>query len=796
VRTRCISTITGLGLALGLTFSASAGGTTCADADLDDNGTVNVSDLLNLIGQWGTAGPADFDGSGAVGVSDLLTLIGFWGCVAPVNGACCTGGVCTVTSQTACTNGGGTFQGAGTNCGATNCPPANDECTGAIPLAVGGNNITNVGATDGTVPNLPCANDNGVIRKDVWFTYTNINEYARATFSLCNTTGGVTDTLIGVYAGSCATLGAPIGCDDDGCTGTFLSTASVDLMPNQMVRVRVGSWGNNVPGPMLMNVTSVSNDQCDGAAPVAIDGTIGDSVLGSTTETNLPSCSTQLPGNFGRWYKVTGNGNQLAIDLCDSPDNSNDIYDPRISVFCGSSCNSIDLFCPATLNDDGTCPTGIGYDEVVLHSGAGQEYLILVHTTDAPAALGFVLAVSDTGNASTNVQPCAPPAAPNDECVDVANGGFDVTLGNNNIDTSFGRNSPDIAGNCGASTCDAMFADVWYRFTPPAAGPYVISLCGNTPNQDGMMQLLGGTCASLVHIAGDDDFCGPASFSQISVTLANTNPVFLRVGYWNAAADPPQPTTNQGQPLVLNITQGEPVGKNCTTAGCAITTQAVSNATCGGFWTGGADCTLACPSPTVPATACTGAVAGNGAPNSNGIRPTGGWGGGTLGITEDLFLCSGATLEELRITWLDGIAPASTGTPSSVTQMNVRIYNLNNQSISTLDPNAPPTPVYDAVHTIGTNATRTLGTAFNATIDRELWVYDLPTVVLPAGEYAIWISPVLTGDVGYFVGNQGAGAAPGPANMSTPSVNFAFGTLNGNPVNANFGTHTIFCVNP
>ncbi len=43
--------------------------------DLDANGSVGTSDLLDLLAQWGTPGSADFDGNGIVGTSDLLTLL-------------------------------------------------------------------------------------------------------------------------------------------------------------------------------------------------------------------------------------------------------------------------------------------------------------------------------------------------------------------------------------------------------------------------------------------------------------------------------------------------------------------------------------------------------------------------------------------------------------------------------------------------------------------------------------------------------------------------------------------------
>lgn len=49
--------------------------------DMNTNGSVDVSDLLVLLGLWGSnpGGPPDFDLSGAVDVADLLKLLARWG---------------------------------------------------------------------------------------------------------------------------------------------------------------------------------------------------------------------------------------------------------------------------------------------------------------------------------------------------------------------------------------------------------------------------------------------------------------------------------------------------------------------------------------------------------------------------------------------------------------------------------------------------------------------------------------------------------------------------------------------
>jgi hypothetical protein len=50
-------------------------------ADTNTDGNVNVTDLLAVIGAWGTCAgcPADTNNDGQVNVTDLLAVIGAWG---------------------------------------------------------------------------------------------------------------------------------------------------------------------------------------------------------------------------------------------------------------------------------------------------------------------------------------------------------------------------------------------------------------------------------------------------------------------------------------------------------------------------------------------------------------------------------------------------------------------------------------------------------------------------------------------------------------------------------------------
>ena len=49
--------------------------------DLNDNGSVDFADLLEVLGSWGVCGGCDedFDGNGVVGFDDLLNLLSKWG---------------------------------------------------------------------------------------------------------------------------------------------------------------------------------------------------------------------------------------------------------------------------------------------------------------------------------------------------------------------------------------------------------------------------------------------------------------------------------------------------------------------------------------------------------------------------------------------------------------------------------------------------------------------------------------------------------------------------------------------
>ena len=63
----------------GVVFQTSLAQTLPCPADLNNDGSVNVSDVLRIISKWGGSGREDLNGDSIVNVSDLLYLLNAWG---------------------------------------------------------------------------------------------------------------------------------------------------------------------------------------------------------------------------------------------------------------------------------------------------------------------------------------------------------------------------------------------------------------------------------------------------------------------------------------------------------------------------------------------------------------------------------------------------------------------------------------------------------------------------------------------------------------------------------------------
>ncbi len=122
-------------------IEGSAPGDVCA-GDTNDDGVVDVTDLINVISTWGTDGQgpgfdADLNGDGIVDVVDLVQVITGWGScpLTVLTRACCSenGETCIELTELDCATSGGVIQPAETTCAELVC----EDLSGACCLGAG-----------------------------------------------------------------------------------------------------------------------------------------------------------------------------------------------------------------------------------------------------------------------------------------------------------------------------------------------------------------------------------------------------------------------------------------------------------------------------------------------------------------------------------------------------------------------------------------------------------------------------------------------------------------------------------
>ncbi|WP_201985969.1 fibronectin type III domain-containing protein [Hymenobacter rubidus] len=140
-------------------------------------------------------------------------------------------------------------------------PPANDDCAGALTVPVQFGTCTvqtsanNTAATTSTGPTPSC---NTNVQRDVWFKVT-VPASGIVTISTVAPTGGsnITDTVMGVYSGTCSAL-TEVGCNDD-TNGLYSQVALTGRTPGEILYIRVWSYNAATTGPVAVCVISPSN---------------------------------------------------------------------------------------------------------------------------------------------------------------------------------------------------------------------------------------------------------------------------------------------------------------------------------------------------------------------------------------------------------------------------------------------------------------------------------------------------------------------------------------------------------
>ena len=277
---------------------------TCPE-DVDDDGSVAVSDILAIVGNWGVCGDGTFrplgdvDGDCCVTVNDLLQVIGAWGadCVevgacclptgscndastefacltaggdyqgkasvcadvnCPAPGACCFyDGSCSDLMSADCTDASGDFQGEGSSCFIVDCPVTGngDECAVAM-IAVYGQNPFETNTATPSSPEPDESQYPGTYlewenSQDVWFLWV-ANQTGSVNFTTCDSSSY--DTSLVLYENSCETQVACNG-DGDGQSNCqpYYSSLDYDVTEGETYYIRLGGWlGATGQGTLLI----------------------------------------------------------------------------------------------------------------------------------------------------------------------------------------------------------------------------------------------------------------------------------------------------------------------------------------------------------------------------------------------------------------------------------------------------------------------------------------------------------------------------------------------------------------
>ena len=198
------------------------------------------------------------------------------------------------------------------------CPPANDNCDGAIVATVNPDESCNVvtpgtlvEATPSGVPNGSCP---GNPDDDVWFQFTALGE--QQIISLQNLTGGSTNVDHGLYEGTCESL-VEIYCSGD------VTSLTPSLTIGNTYYIRVFS-GGGIAATTTFNLcinTLGPPTYCLDALPICADGglvypsVVGDDeapsyidydCLGSVPDPTWNSIYFDVPGNYTFTLAQTG----------------------------------------------------------------------------------------------------------------------------------------------------------------------------------------------------------------------------------------------------------------------------------------------------------------------------------------------------------------------------------------------------------------------------------------------------------------------------------------------------------
>lgn len=308
----------------------------------------------------------------------------------------------------------------------------NDECSGAVSISPGINNLDSTLATTGTdpIPVDTCPGTAlGQVAFDVWYSLE-VPESGLMTISTCDTVNFDTDVI--VYTGSCDNL-IPLACHGDsasclvqGTTNSWNTILSdVSVVVGETLWIRIGGWGDQdlgsgtfeleivPPPPPPPPPPLVENDECLDASPAFV-GLNPLVTSGATTSqdpySDITGCTALGQMYSDVWFRWTAPAaGNLSLKTCDSVDFDTDlvVYSGECDALTQRACSGDESDCllqgSATLSYNSRIE-GLPVNEGEIlylrlggwgdgQSGSGELLLEF-----APAAISSVSGVSHPGS--------------------------------------------------------------------------------------------------------------------------------------------------------------------------------------------------------------------------------------------------------------------------------------------------------------------------------------------------------------------------------------------------------------
>jgi hypothetical protein len=371
--------------------------------------------------------------------------------------------------------------------------PAHDACETAT--AVTSLPFTDVTSTTGAIldPDEPGSDCAPSISASVWYV---VDAPADGEL-IVSTLGAGVDTVVDVFTGTCSAL-ASLGCDDDVSGSSAQSRVIVPVTSGERLLIRVASYRETAPGPLVVSVVlgRPVHDDCrtptDATALPFADEAI---TLGASAEFYEPvgGCGSS---SQSVWYRVLPHTDGFLV-----ADTRGSTYDTVLNAYVGT-CGDLDL------EEHALESVGCNDDTFGLQASLGVPV-----TASEPVV--FQVSAYDYGEGGTlHFQVAWADPAPNDVCEDATTlpaVPFSVTQ------DVRGARREDFAD----APCAPAAASVWYALTPASSG--VLTIDTGASDYDTVLAAFGGPCAGRVPLACDDDtFGNRLSTVQLGVAAGRT----------------------------------------------------------------------------------------------------------------------------------------------------------------------------------------------------------------------------------------------------------------------------------